>query len=240
MKNRLGLAAAFLLASASFLQAQQNMFKLEGAKGAVMISLNEPVLIGGMYVFNAWPDGGKTNVPQAKVKKITRLTGAANSTIYQLNLLPSGIMTARDKPRVQNGMYVFHDWQLGTLMSVRQTDVRSVTPMTGDKAFWIEQGLKGATKNGDLSMDGTGNIVMIGTPQAQPNSSQAGPQNLNTVSGQSGTSGINGAPVGNWQYQGTPGTSDAYGPANATMDNGVPTMPAATNGGAPPTQQPPQ
>jgi hypothetical protein len=73
-------------------------------------------------------------------------------------------------------------------------------------------------------MEGGSAVVEIGSPQRA--SSQAGPRNA---------SGISGAPTyGNWQYQGTPGTSDAYGPANATMSGGVPTMPAATDGGAPP------
>ena len=240
MKNRIGLAAAFLLACASLLRGQQNMFKLEGPTGNTMVSLNEPKLVEGKWVFNAWPDGGLTKVSQARVKKITRLTGAAASTIYELALSPSGTMTAKDKPTLKNGMYMFHEWQSGTLMSVRQRDVRTITPMSGDKAFWIEQGLQGASKNANLAMEGSEHLVVIGTPPTGGNSTQAGRQNLSSVGGQNGTTGINGAPVGNWQYQGTPGASDAYAPANATMNNGVPTMPAATDGGAPPTQQPPQ
>jgi len=112
-------------------------------------------------------------------------------------------------------------------------------PMSGDKAFWIEQGLQGASKNANLAMEGTEHLVVVGTPPTGGNNTQAGRQNLSSVGGQNGTTGINGAPVGNWQYEGTPGVADAYAPANATMSNGVPTMPAATNGGAPP-QQPPQ
>ncbi len=96
--------------------------------------------------------------------------------------------------------------------------------MTGDDAFWIEQAQMGEVNiRGPLAMEGASQVVTIGTPPQVP-SAQAGPQSL---------SQINGAPVGNWQYQGTPGTSDAYGPANATMSGGVPTMPAATNGAPP-------
>ena len=41
-------------------------------------------------------------------------------------------------------------------------------------------------------------------------------------------------------YEGTPGVSDAWSPANANMSNGVPTMPGATNGMNPPTMKHPQ
>ena len=239
MKSRIGFAAAFLLSCACLLRGQQNMFKLEGPTGNTMVSLNEPKLVEGKWVFNAWPDGGLTKVPQARVRKITRLTGGTGPTVYEIGLIPSGTMTSKDNPVLKNGTYTFHDYKSGTLMSVRQADVRAITPMDGNQAFWIEQGLRGGSKSADLAMQGTDNVKVIGTPPTQGNSSQAGPQNLNSVGGQNGTT-INGAPVGNWQYQGTPGSADAYAPANATMNNGVPTMPGATNGAAPPTQQPPQ
>jgi hypothetical protein len=237
MTKRTGVAAALLLACASLLHAQQDMFKLEGASGTIMVSLNEPKLVGGKYVFNAWPDGGLTKLPQSKVKKITRLTGGPRPTIYEINLIPSGTLTAKDAPALKNGLYTFHDYRSGTLLSVRQSEVHSITPMDGNRAFWVEQGLRGGSKSANLALEGTDNLVVIGTPSRGGGSSQAGRQNLNSVGGQNGTTGINGAPVGNWQYQGTPGASDAYAPANATVDGGgVPTMPAATNGTAPPTQ----
>jgi hypothetical protein len=236
MTKRIGFAAALLLACASLLHAQQNMFKIKLAASGTMVSMNEPVLIGGMYVFKAWPDGETTNLPQTQVASVTRLTGAAAQTIYQIALVPSGAMTARDKPVLKNGSYVFHEWQAGTIMSVRQSDVKGITPMTGDKAFWVEQGLKGEKRIGNVAMEGASKVTVVGVPPTGGNSSQAGRSNLSSVGGQNGTT-INGAPVGNWQYQGTPGSSDAYAPANATVDGGgVPTMPAATNGTAPPTQ----
>ena len=236
MTKRTGLAAALLLACASLLHAQQNMFKIQLAAKGTMVSMNEPLLIGGMYVFQAWPDGETTNLPQAQVKTITRLTGAAAQTIYQISLTPSGAMTARDKPVLKNGSYVFHEWRSGEVMSVRASDVKVITPMTGDKAFWVEQGLKGEKRIGNVAMEGASKVTVVGTPPGA-DSSQAGKSNLSSVGGHNGTTGVNGAPVGNWQYQGTPGASDAYAPANATVDGGgVPTMPAATNGTAPPTQ----
>ena len=238
MRHRVAVAV-LCLGWALAASAQQNMYRLEGTRGTSMVSLNEPRLVDGKYVFNAWPDGGITKVPRAKVKRITRLTGGLHPTLWEVNLIPSGTMTSKDSPVLKNGAYTFHDYQSGSLLSVRESQVHSIIAMDGDKAFWIEQGLRGGSRSANLAMEGTDNLVVIGTPPTQGNAAQAGPQNLSSIGGQNGTTGINGAPVGNWQYQGTPGASDAYAPANATMDNGVPTMAGATNGTAPPTQQSP-
>ena len=78
-------------------------------------------------------------------------------------------------------------------------------------------------------------MVEIGTPPNAKSSSQAGPTNASAVGRQGisgrGTSGINGAPAGNRQYQRTPGVADAWAPANATVNapGDAPTMLAATN-----------
>jgi hypothetical protein len=239
MRNRIGVAAMALLACAFALQAQQNMYKIELDPSGSMVSLNKPVLMGGKYVFSAWPDGEQTSLKQALVRKITPLTGPTQ-TIYQLELIPSGTMTARDKPTLKGTTYVFHTWRDGTLMSLRQSDVRKITPLTGNKAFWVEQGIEGASSIGNLALQGTNKVVVIGTPPTPRGSSQAGPTNANAVGrhgGISNTSGINGAPVGNWQYEGTPGVADAWAPANATVSSpgGAPMMPAATDGSPAPT-----
>jgi hypothetical protein len=223
------LVGVVVFACAVSTYAQQNMFKIELVPSGAMVSLNQPTLLGQSYVFQAWPDGASTTLPQTRVKRITRLTGASADTVYQIDLNPSGTVIAKDNPTLKGNAYVFHAWRGGALTSLRKSDVRKITPVTGDQAFWIEQGQMGEASIGNLAMQGTGQVIEIGTPQN--GSSQAGPRNASSVNG----AGISGAPTyGNWQYQGTPGTSDAYGPANATMSNGVPTMPAATNGGAPP------
>jgi len=165
---------------------------------------------------------------------VAPLTGP-QKTIYQIDLAPSGRLFARDNPVLKGTSYVFHTYRDGTLQSLRQSDVVRVTALTGDAAFWAQQNVEGESAIGDLAIQGTDKVVVIGTPPASY-SSQAGPQNMNSVSG-SGTPGINGAPAGNWSYQGTPGTADAWGPANATVarPGDVPTMPAATNGSNAPT-----
>lgn len=225
-------ACAVLLACAFALEGQQHMFKLElEAKGtsATAVSLNEPTLVGDTYVFQAWPDGASVTIPKAYVKKMTRLTGKSTDTVYQIDLYPTGLLLASDLPVLKNGTFVFHSWRSGTLMSIRKTDVRLISPLTGDQAFWAEQRQTGMGVEGNLAMQGTNQVVSIGTPPG--GGAQAGPNNMSSLQG---NPGISGAPQGNWLYQGTPGVSDAYAPANATMSNGVPTMPAATSGSAPP------
>ena len=235
MRDRVLVAATLLLACALALPAQQSMYRLKLNPSGSMISLDKPVLLHGKYVFHAWPHGEQTALRQAVVLSVAPLTGP-QKTIYQVDLAPSGRLFARDNPVLKGTSYVFHTYRDGTLQSLRQTDVVRVTALTGDAAFWAQQGIEGESAIGDLAIQGTDKVVVIGTPPAS-NSSQAGPRNMNEVSG-SGTPGISGAPAGNWSYQGTPGTADAWGPANATVASpgDVPTMPAATNGSAPPTQ----
>jgi hypothetical protein len=226
-------ACAVLLACAFALEGQQNMFKIElEGKGtsATAVSLDEPKLVGDTYVFQAWPDGASVKVPKAFVKKITRLTGKLPDTVYQIDLNPTGFVLARDLPVIKDGVFVFHTWRAGTLTSARKADVRLITQLTGDQAFWAEQRQTGMGVEGNLAMQGTGQVISIGTPP-DGGSSQAGRTSASSLQG---NPGISGAPQGNWLYQGTPGVSDAYAPANATMSNGVPTMPAATSGSNPP------
>ena len=231
MRSRI-LAVGVFLACALPLSAQQkpSLYKLDLVPSGSMVALGAPVLEGGTYAFAAWPDAGFTRIPQAKVKRITQLAGWAAETVYRIDLVPSGTVISKDNPTLKGNAWVFHSYRGGNLTSLRKSDVKSIRPVTGDEAFWIEQQMAGeVTIGGPLAMQGGGKVVSIGTPP-QTASSQAGPQNL---------SQINGAPAGNWSYQGTPGTADAWGPANANMSSGVPTMPAATDGSAPPVQPDP-
>ncbi len=221
------LAVGVVFACALTLRAQEkpSLYKLDLVPTGSMVALGAPVIVGRNYAFSAWPDAGYTQIPQAKVKRITQLAGWAAEPAYRIDLVPSGTVIAKDNPTLKGNTWVFHAYRGGTLTSLRKSEVKGVRLVTGDEAFWIEQQMAGEVNiQGPLAMEGASQVVVVGTPPQGP-SSQAGPQSL---------SQINGAPVGNWQYQGTPGTSDAYGPANATMSDGVPTMPAATSGTAPP------
>jgi hypothetical protein len=236
MRNRIVAVAASLFFCALVSSAQQTMYrlKLQGAgTSATMVSLDQPNLIAGRYVFHAWPDGAFTSIPQSAVVKLTRLTGPTNDTIYRLELNPSGMLIAKDVPVLKGSTYTFHNRLSGNLMSVRASDVRHITMLSGDEAFWVIQGLEGESSIDNVAMQGTNKIVEINTPSAKNNTAQAGPGSLSDMNGPPGISGAN--PYGNWSYQGTPGVSDAWSPANATMRSGVPTMPAATSGMNPPT-----
>jgi hypothetical protein len=229
MRNRI-LAVGVFFAFALPLSAQQkpSLYKLEGVRGTSVVALGPPVVVGANYAFSAWPDGAFTQVPRAKVKRIIQLAGWSAETVYRIDLVPSGTVLSKDNPTLKGNTWVFHALRGGVLTSLRKSDVQGIRPVTGDEAFWIEQKMAGEVNiQGPLAMEGASQVVVVGTPP-EAQSSQAGSQSLSSV---------NGAPTyGNWQYQGTPGTSDAYGPANATMSDGVPTMPAATSGTAPPQQ----
>jgi hypothetical protein len=231
MRTRFVLFAA-LFASALALEGQQNMFRIELVPTGRMVSLNEPTLVNGSYLFQAWPDGETTRLPQNVVRRITRITGKyEDMTVYQVMFYGGGFALARDIPLSKSGMFVFHTWRSNTLTSVRKSEVEKIGTLTGDQAFWVEQGQAGEALIGNLAMEGTAQVIAIGTPPG--GGSQAGRNSASSLN-QGAPQGISGAPQGNWLYQGTPGVSDAYSPANANMSNGVPTMPAATNGSSPP------
>ncbi len=227
MFNRILSAAAFVACASGLLGQEPVLYKLEGVS-ASMISFTEPTLVGQSYVFMAWPENLRTTVPKDRVKKIIKLQRKAPDTVYQIEVYPSGNVLARDIPFLKNGAFQFHTWRSGTLMSIRQSDVRRIGALTGDQAFWAEQERMGEKSIGNMPMEGTNSVVSIGTPQ---DSSQAGPGSMSSLGpGGQNDQGISGAPPGNWLYEGTPGVSDAWSPANARMDNGVPTLPAATDG----------
>jgi hypothetical protein len=117
-------------------------------------------------------------------------------------------MIAREKPKLQTGSYVFHAFKNGTVMSVRQRDVKKVTRLTGLPAFRAQQEELGAALIGDLPMEG-GSARVVGAPGAPAAPGQAP------------------AP-GNWTYEGKPGVTDAYAPGNATVTSpgDVPKAPA--------------
>src|SRR5262245_30795629 len=216
MRNRVVLAAALMFACALASFAQQNMYKIQLIQqSGAMVSLDRPNLIEGKYVFHQWPDGQLASVRQDVVAQIKPLTGPSNDTIYQIELNPSGTMVARDLPVLKGSTYTFHNWLHGTLMSLRASDVKRINVLTSDRAFWVEQGLEGEASIDNLAIQGTNKMVEIGTPPRQ-NSAQAGPSSLSSMNG-AGISGAN--PYGNWSYQGTPGVSDAWSPANANMNN---------------------
>lgn len=161
------------------------------------LALGKPRLKGDTYVYRAWPNKAIVRMPKVKVRKITRVTkDLSKEVVYEIDLIPSGKMIAREKPKLQRGAYVFHAFKDGAFMSLRQSDVQKVTRVMGLPAFKLKQQALGVVMIGDLPMEGG-----IGSP-----SPAAAPASQSPARAPS-----------NWIYQGKPGVTDAYAPAPATQ-----------------------
>src|SRR5262245_22078036 len=88
---------------------------------------------------------------------------AQQSAYYQIELAPTGKMLSSDKPVLRGSTYVFHSYPAGTLMSLRRSQIKTITPVTID----ISDPSYKAVQIGNLAMAG--------------GSSQAGAKNANTV-----------------------------------------------------------
>jgi hypothetical protein len=164
-------------------------------------ALGKPVLEGDVYVFKAWPDRAVVRLAQSKVKKITQRTkNLDQEVVYQIDLVPSGRMIAREEPKLKGTTYTFHTWKAGTLMSLRQADVKAVTKVTGVPAFKIQQEERGAALNANLPMQGGTATILPGGPDTSTQT-QAAPQ----------------PPSGNWGYPA--GISEANPPPSAVVSS---------------------
>ncbi|HEX4439430.1 MAG TPA: hypothetical protein VH854_05115 [Thermoanaerobaculia bacterium] len=229
-------AASLCVASVSSGQSATSppppeIWQLDLVPTGTTFAATQPVLKNGVYTFQSWPEHVTTHVKRERVSKvslrITRELSAA--TVYQIDLNPSGQVVSRVQPVQKGNFWIYRSFRDGTTLSLRAADVRKITPLSGEAAYWATEHAKGEVPIGPLAMEG-GGATVIASPAA--GGAQGGPQSLSSLN----RSGNSGAPVGNWTYQGTPGTSDAYGPANATVASpgGVPQAPAATSGAAPP------
>ena len=88
---------------------------------------------------------------------------AQQTAYYQIELAPSGKMLASEKPVVKGGTYVFRSYPSGTLMSLRPSQVRHITPVNVD------------------TTDPTYRVIAIGNLAMQGASTQAGPANASAV-----------------------------------------------------------
>ena len=91
MRNRIGVAAALLLACTFALQGQQSMYKIKLNPSGSMIALDKPVLLNGKYVFHAWPHGEQTALRQKVVLSVAPLTGRSTRS--------TSLPRARSTPR---------------------------------------------------------------------------------------------------------------------------------------------
>lgn len=92
------------------------------------------------------------------------LAAAAEQAYYQIDLVPSGRMISTDVPALKGGAYLFHGYPSGTLVSLRKSNVRQITKITGQAA--------GATNAGDAVVQ-IGDLAMQGGSQAGATSASA-------------------------------------------------------------------
>jgi hypothetical protein len=237
MRHRASLFAASLCLAAG-LRAQSatppppQIWQIDLVPSGETFAATQPVLANGVYTFQSWPEHAATRLKQERVRRVTeKITReVSNTTVYQIDLNPTGQVLSRVEPTRKNGYWIYRSYRDGTILSVRQADVRKVSKLSGEAAYWATERSKGEVPIGPLAMQG-GSAVVIASPTE--GGAQAGTSSTSSLN-----PGISGAPAGNWSYQGTPGTSDAWGPANANVSapGGVPTMPAATSGAPPPSQ----
>ena len=163
---------------------------------------------------------------------VSLVAAAQQAAYYQIDLVPTGKMLAADKPVLKGGTYVFRSYPAKTLMSLRPSQVKYVTPITMDTS------------------DPTYRVVPIGNLAMQGGSTQAGPTNANAVKPKSqggpelGEGFYSDLKMGQSLAQDAGAMKDyqvgrAYGypPSSASQSSpgAPPTMPAATNGANPPT-----
>jgi hypothetical protein len=168
-------------------------------------SLDAPRLEGDYWVFTSIPDRQITRVKKERVKKITaRSHDLSKEVAWQVELLPSGSLLAKDEPKEKSGGYTFTTWKNGTLTSVRKTEVKSVTKLVGLDAFKAEQKELGSfVLEGEIPENAGQGRVHGGSPAP--------------ASGGAPAAGGSAQGQGNWTYQGKPGVTDAYAPPNAVQ-----------------------
>jgi hypothetical protein len=155
------------------------------------------------------------------------------SSFYQIELVPSGKMIAKQAPVWRGTTLVFKKYPDGTLMSIRKSDVKKITQITE------------AAEQANTTQP----IIQIGNLAMQGGSSQAGAANARTVkpAAKTNSSGLGTGfysdvvPGETQAYGNSPndyqvGKTYAYAPASASQSSAgaPPTAPADTNGANPP------
>jgi len=161
----------------------------------------------------------------------------AQDKFYQVNLVPSGSVIARDLPITKGTMVVFHQYPSGNLVSMPRTSLKSVFQISSENA-----------KTVNLAE----NVVPIGNLAMQGGASQAGATNMRVI-GQAKAAAAKENQIGGpgfynnvipGQTEAMPNSANdyavgrtyAYAPSSATQSSpgAPPTAPSATNGQNPP------
>ena len=224
--KRLIFAAAALMVLVSGLEAQQagapqsqpakapapaahqpslEIYQVDLVPSGTGFALSKPVLEGDKYVFIVWPDRATIRVSKERVKSITPRTKEMSAfAVYQIDLLPTGRMIAKDAPVLKGTTYTFRTWRDNNLISMRQSDIKKVTKLTGLDAFKVQQEERGAKLIANLPMQGTDDVQIINSPPPDPTQNQP-------AASSSTSNGMY------WIYDGVPGITDAFAPPNATV-----------------------
>jgi hypothetical protein len=81
-------------------------------------------------------------------------SGTAETAYFRVELVPSGSLVSMGTPVARGGMILVKGYPDGKLMSLRKSDIRSITPITAQEATKPAQ--KAVVPIGDLAMQGGG------------------------------------------------------------------------------------
>jgi len=184
-------------------QPPYSIHQIDLEPAGIAFSLDKPRLEGDYWVFTSIPDRQLTRVKKERVKKVTpRSHDLSKEVVWQVDLLPTGSILAKEEPKQKSGGLVITTWKEGTLMSIRKTEVKSVAKLVGLDAFKAQQ-------------KELGSFVLEGELPDNP-----GQARVHGAAPEPGGAQAPGSPApaqGNWTYEGTPGVTDAYAPPNAVQ-----------------------
>lgn len=185
------------------------IYQIDLVPSGTGFALTKPILEGDVYVFKVWPDRSTVRLPRSRVKKMTQRTkDIRGEVLYQIDLVPTGQMYARENPEHKGTTWVFHTWREGTLMSVREADVQKITRVTGLEAFKIHLQQLGAKAIDNVPMEGGGTVRVIPAEPAAAEGSAA-----------EGSAATGSVRPGNWIYDGVPGVTSAWAPPSAVVSS---------------------
>ena len=157
--------------------AHIEIYRIELNPTGSAFALGEPRPVADGWVYRGLVEKADVHIPKSMVKAISPMTKDLNhESAWELQLLPKGTVVARDEPKLKTGAYVFHTFKTGTLISVKKSDVKSITYLTGLPAFKAKQQALGASVlTGDLSMEG-GSLHVVPSGRAAGPAPAPGPQ----------------------------------------------------------------
>ena len=78
----------------------------------------------------------------AAIALLCALPLLAEEALYQIDLVPSGKSISRGLPTLKGAQYVYREFPGGTLVSVRKSGVKSITPANSVRNPTLEQKIR--------------------------------------------------------------------------------------------------